>query len=142
MALCTWNDDRGATRLLAMLAADDIEEDRRHELVEGLANTNHPKTIPALIDIIQKARGRVSIQTAISALGDLEYKAAAKGLIDSFDVDFQEEHFGKGGLVTPATYHNAIAQSLHKLTGQSFGTDKQQWLNWWQQQGQHDPNLN
>ena len=142
MALCTWDDDHGIARLLEMLDDDETRQTRRYELVEALAQANHPDTIPALLDIIQRARGHASVQAAIAALGDLQYKTAVKGLIDSFDVDFQEESPRNGGHVTPATYHNAIAQSLHKLTGQSFGTDKQQWLNWWQQQGQHDPNLN
>ena len=124
-----------------MLADDETRAIRRYELVKALARANHPDTIPALLDIIQAAHGHASIQAAISALGDLHYKAAAKGLIDSFDVDFREESPRNAGHITPATYHNRIAQSLQKLTGQSFGTDKQQWLQWWQQEGQHDPNL-
>ena len=124
-----------------MLADSETREVRRHELVKALARTNHPKTIPALIDIIENARGHASIQAAISALGDLQYKAAAKGLIDSFDVDFRDGSSGNGGHVTSAAYRTAIARSLQKLTNQSFGSDKKQWLQWWQQKGQHDPNL-
>lgn len=141
MALCTWDDDRGAARLLATLADNEVGEDRRLELVRGLARSNHPKTIPVLIDIIRSARGHNCIQTAITALGELKHKAAVAGLIDCFDVDFKEENFGKGGHVTPATYRNNIARTLQQLTNQSFGYDKQQWLQWWQNEGQHDPNL-
>lgn len=137
MALCTWDDDRGAARLLDMLAETETVEERRYELVKGLARCNHPSTIPALVDIIKSARGRESIQAAISVLGELKYKAAVEGLIDCFDVDFQEETFGKGGLVTSATYRNAIARSLQKLTRRSFGSDQNQWLQWWQKEGQY-----
>ncbi len=72
---------------------------------------------------------------------ELKYKAAAEGLVECFDVDFREEHYGKGGHATPRIYCNEIARALQQITGQPFGADKQQWLKWWQEEGQHSTDL-
>jgi len=141
MALCTWDDDRGAARLLDMLGDKETAENRRHDIVKALGRSKHPKAIPALVAVVTSARGRESIRAAISALGELKYKAAAKGLIECFDADFKEEHWGKGRQVTPATYHNDIARSLQSITGRSFGNDKIQWRQWWQQEGRYATEL-
>ena len=141
MALCTWDTDGGTERLLELLGDESLDEWQYATVVSKLAECQTPKAIPALVGVIQVGQGHSAIAAALSGLAKLKHKAAVEGLIDCFDVDFKEESFNKGGHVTPATYRNRIAQALQKLTGQPFGTDKQQWLQWWQQQGQHDPNL-
>ena len=45
------------------------------------------------------------------------------------------EEYGKGEQATPETYRNSIARSLQRLTGQSFGANKQDWQRWWQEKG-------
>ena len=75
------------------------------------------------------------IDMAIRDLGALKCRAAVEALIECFDLDFKEEHLGKGEHVTPATYRNSIARSLQEITGQTLPHDKQQWLKWWQEKG-------
>ena len=75
------------------------------------------------------------------ALGDAKERAAVQGLIDGFDVAFRSEDLGKGSHATPATYRNRIAASLQQITGQQFGADKQQWLEWWHEKGHGSTNL-
>lgn len=142
MALCTWDADGGTARLLELLGDESLDEWKCAQAVRKLADCQDPKAIPALVGVIQVGEGHSSIDAALSGLAKLKYKAAVEGLIDCFDVDFKEESFNKGDYVTPAIYRNRIAQALQEITGQSFGSDKQQWLQWWQQQGQNDPNLN
>jgi PBS lyase HEAT-like repeat-containing protein len=141
MALCTWDSDSGLSRLLEMLGDDSLDEWQYADVVEKLADCQDPMAIPALVGVIQISEGHSAIDAALSGLASLKFSASIEGLIECFDVEFREESFNKGDYVTPAIYRNRIAQALQNLTNQSFGADKQQWLNWWQQEGQHSTEL-
>jgi hypothetical protein len=140
-AFCAWDADGGITRLGEMLEDKSLDRSQRRSLLDEVARRPDPKSVSILIDVIKSNEDYYDVTSVISTLASMKYKAAVEGLIDCFDVAFKEENLGMGGIVTPATYRNVIARSLQKITGQTFGADKQQWLTWWQEQGQQNAEL-
>jgi HEAT repeat protein len=125
----------GVVHLAEMLDDPMLERNQRYDVVLRLGWRPDPRTIPNLVKVIKTEPDYYIIDLAIGDLAELKYKAAVEGLIECFDVTFKEKHLGKGELVTPATYRNRIARSLQRITGQSFGSDKNQWLRWWEEMG-------
>ena len=116
---------------------DDADKFHRLDVLSRLERLSDPRAIPILVHVVMTDSDHWMIQMSIRDLGERKYKAAVEGLIGCLDRVFKEEYFGKGEHVTPATYPNLIACSLRKITGQSFGADKQQWLTWWRDTGRH-----
>jgi hypothetical protein len=141
VALAHLDGDNEVACLAEMLDASALMSDHRREIVMRLGMREDPKAIPYLIKVIKTDSDHYIISMAIWSLSDLKYKAAAKGLIECFDVTFREKNVGKGERVTPATYRNLIARSLQKITGESYGADKQQWLQWWREKGEQNTKL-
>ncbi len=134
LALARFNPQDEAIDLGDML--NDSNTFHRHDVFYRLERLSDPRVIPILVKAIKTDSDHWMIGQSISELGTRKCKAAVEGLIECFDRQFQEEYFGKGEHVTPATYPNLIASSLQQITGQSFGSDKQQWLRWWQKERQ------
>jgi len=139
VALTQFDLDEGALRLAEMLDDPTWERNQRYDIVLRLGMRPDARVIPHLIKVIKQEPDYYIVDLAIGALGELKYRAAAEGLIECFDVDFKAHDLGKGERVTPAGQRNRIARSLQRITGQSFGGDKQPWLKWWQETGKQSP---
>jgi hypothetical protein len=118
-----------------------LERNQRYDLVLRLGQRPDPRVIPYLVKVIKREPDDYIVDLPIGALAELKCRAAVEGLIECFDVGFKAEDLGKGKHVTPATYRNRIARSLQRITGQSFGGDKQPWLKWWQETGKQNSEL-
>ncbi len=134
LALARFDPQDEAIHLGNML--NDSNTLHRHDVFYRLERLSDPRVIPILVNLVKTDSDHWMITMSISDLGRRKRKAAVEGLIECFDRQFKEEYFGKGEHVTPATYPNLIASSLQQITGQSFGSDKQQWLRWWQKERQ------
>jgi HEAT repeat protein len=132
-ALARFDPPNEVPRLGELLA--DPKQEHRYDVVMRLERLQDPRVTPLLIKVIKTDSDYYILEMAIGALGERKEKAAVEGLIDCFDVAFRSEDVGKGEHVTPATYRNRIAASLQRITGESFGADKQQWLKWWHEKG-------
>jgi Leucine-rich repeat (LRR) protein/HEAT repeat protein len=141
VALAHWDNANEIARLGEILADPALERNHRYEVVLRLAGRDDPQVIPHLVRMIKSDSDHYIIDMAIHGLAELKYRAAVEGLIECFDVPFKEEDVGMGEHVTPATYHNHIARSLQRITGQPFGADKQEWLRWWHGKGQQNTEL-
>ncbi len=141
VALARLDGKNEVLHLVEMLADPTLERNHRYDVVLRLARRPDPRAIPHLVKLIKTDLDHHIIDMAIQALSEFKFKAAVEGLIDCFDVVFKEENLGKGEHVTATTYHNLIARSLQRITGQPFGADKQQWLKWWQENGKQSTEL-
>jgi hypothetical protein len=124
-----------------MLADPTLERDHRYDVVLRMAMRHDPQTIPYLVKVIKTDLDHYIVHMAIRALSELKYKAAVEGLMECFDVNFKEEDLGTGEHVTPEIYRNLIAHSLQQITGQRFGAGKQQWIQWWKEEGSKSTEL-
>jgi HEAT repeat protein len=151
VTLAAFDADKGIARLGQMLGDQSLSVHERYDAVMCLSRRHDPKAIPYLLKLIKteccyKAAGwndsrHYILDMAIGDLGEMKYKAAVEGLIDCFDLQFQEEKLHKGRRATPATYRLCIVRSLQRITGQPFGDDKQQWRRWWEEQGKASKEL-
>jgi hypothetical protein len=132
LALARFDPQNEAIHLGKLL--NDSNAFHRHDVLYRLERLPDPRVIPILVNLVRTDSDHWMISMSINDLGQRKSKVAVEGLIDCFDRQFKEEYFGKGEHVTPATYPNLIARSLQQITGQSFGTDKHQWLKWWQKE--------
>src|SRR4029453_1986038 len=138
-ALTQFDLDDGALRLAEMLDDPTWERNQRYGIVLRLGMRPDARVIPQLVKVIKQEPDYYIVDLAIQALAELKYRAAVEGLIECFYVDLKEHGLGKGERVTPASQRNHIARSLQRITGQSFGGDKQLWLKWWQETGKRSP---
>jgi hypothetical protein len=141
VALAHLDGPREIALLGEMLADPVTTRDQRYWIVRRLVDRYDPQAIPFLVKVVKTDPDHYIIHMAISGLSHLKYKAAVEGLIECFDVNFKSEDVGKGEEATPATYRNLLACALQRITGQAFGADKQQWLQWWREKGQESSKL-
>ena len=141
VALTYLDDKDGVLHLAEMLDDPTLEKNDRYDVVLRLGRRPDPRAIPYLVKVIKTDSDYYVVDLAIGDLAELKYRAAVEGLIECFDVAFKAADLGKGEQVTPATYRNRIARSLQRLTGQSFGGDKRQWLRWWRKAGSKSAEL-
>jgi HEAT repeat protein len=139
VALAQLDVKDGALRLTELLDDPAWERNQRYDIVLRFAMRPDARVIPHLIKVIKQEPDYYIVDLAIQALAELKYRAAVEGLIECFDADFKAHDLGKGERVTPASQRNHIARSLQRITGQSFGGDKQLWLKWWQETGKQNP---
>lgn len=91
----------------------------REVTVRALGKIGDPRAVDALIGVLKD--DKQSIQgTAAKALGEIGDKRAIKPLIDAL------QNVGQ-----PTDWFFATA--LENLTGESYGTDYQEWLSWWEE---------
>jgi HEAT repeat protein len=141
VALMQFDIKNGVLRLAEMLDDPTLARNQRYDIVLRLGRQPDPRVIPYLVKLIKIEPDYFIVDLAIGVLAELKYRAAVEGLIECFDVAFKAQDLGKGEHVTPATYRNRIARSLQRITGQSFGGDKQPWLKWWQETGKQSTEL-
>ena len=135
VALCYFDAKDGVVQLAKMLDDPTLTRSQRYDVVFRLGEWSDPRTVPYLVRIIKTEPDFHIVSLAITGLVKLQNRAAVEGLIDCFDVTFKPQDLGKGERVTPATCRNRIAQGLQRITGQSFGADKQLWLRWLTEEG-------
>jgi len=109
------------------------EFDRR-TVVWRLGDRRDPAAIPHLLKAIRTDPSGAVVNQAITVLSAFKYKAAAAGLIECFDADFEGKSDWKRAY-TPDMFRENIAESLRRITGQDFGADKARWEAWWQSSG-------
>jgi uncharacterized repeat protein (TIGR03803 family) len=139
LALTYLDEKDGALRLAEMLGDPGLERNQRYDVVLRLGRRSDPRTIPYLIRVIKTDSNYFTVDLAIGALAQFKRRAAVEGLIECFDVPFRSTDLGKGQTGTPELLRNRLARGLQMITGQPFGSDKQQWLRWWRETGSKTP---
>ena len=98
-------------------------------LVDALGEIGDPRAIPSLADDFWGWKDRtLAVRTGrakIGALGRIRSKKAVDALMDLLYKFGRGRHGSLGGLLAD------VDRSLGKLTGQSFGKDRQAWKDWW-----------
>lgn len=141
MAEGAWDADGGVARFCEMLGDETLDRQQRRDLIFRLAAHPDPRAIPSLVRVVKKDEDSFVVEMAIRGLAEFRYKAAVEGLIECFDVEFKETGLGKGLVITATECRNSVARSLQRITGESFGADKQQWLTWWNEKGKRSDKL-
>jgi len=140
IALASLDDGDAVPRLAALLGDKSFGEFDRREVVWRLGERADPRAIPLLIKAIHTDPSGAVVNQAITVLAFFKYKVAVAGLIECFDADFKGKNDWKRAY-EPGMFQDNIAESLRAITGRSTGTDKKQWLEWWQNDGQADDHL-
>jgi HEAT repeat protein len=138
VALAGLEEGDPVPRYAAIFADKSSDDAMRSEAIWPMAQLGDTRVVPILIKAAKTdPSGRVA-HGAIYWLSAFKTREAVTGLIECFDVDFNGKGLPKiGG--TPDMFRNQIARSLWKITGQSFGLDKDAWEKWWETQGSKDP---
>jgi hypothetical protein len=128
------------SRLCALLSDKSFGEFDRRELIWRLGDRADPRAIPFLLQAIKTDPSGAVVNQAITVLSVFKFKAAVEGLLGCFDADFKGKADWKRAY-KPDMYFDNIAETLRTITGRNLGSDKQQWLEWWQREGRLDPEL-
>lgn len=128
-------------QLAKMLDDPTLDRKHRYDVVLRLGQRPDAQAVPYLVKVIKTDSDYYVIDLAIGVLAEMKSRAAIEGLIECLDVTFKPQDLGKGEHVTAATCRNRIAGSLERITGQSFGGDKQKWLRWWKEVGSKQTGL-
>jgi len=115
-----------------------LYDHNRYEIVIELTELRDPRAVPFLLRVVKSNRDGFTVHAAIHALGEFKRKDAVAGLIECFDVDFKRMNPNKDA-DPMRNCRRAIAKSLYKMTGQTFGPDPQAWRTWWAKEGCNDP---
>jgi len=95
-------------------------------LIAALGNIGDPKAVPYLASDLWNQKEptlrRQMARAKIDALGDIRSKKSVEALIDLMY---------KGGQGAMRSLMGPISQSLQRLTGQDFGSDRDGWKTWW-----------
>jgi len=132
LALAMLEDGNRVARLARLLHDPSWGEHDRTQVVHRLETCGDPRAIEHLVNAVKTDPSGWVVIFGISALPAFKSKAAVDALIDCFDADFQGKEYGKGE-GSPYEFLDRIARSLHDLTDESFGPDKQKWTDWWRE---------
>jgi len=75
------------------------------------------------------------VDNAILVLGAYHHAAAVSGLMELLGSDYSGKQNWKYAY-DPEMFREHIADSLQRITGQSFGADRAAWQKWWASQDQ------
>lgn len=140
IAVASLDPDDHTGRLCELLADASFDQFQRRSVVWRLGDHPDPRAIPFLAKAIKTDESGAVVNQAISVLGVFKYKAAVDVLVDCFSADFQGKEDWKRAY-KPEMFRDNIADSLRTLTGQRIGTDKAQWLKWWEEHRATVPGL-
>ena len=140
IALAAMDEGDAVPRLCALLSDKSFGEFDRREVVWRLGRRADSRAIPLLLQAIKTDPSGAVVNQAITVLSAFKFKAAVEGLLECFDADFKGKADWKRAY-EPEMYHDNIAETLRTITGRNIGTDKQQWLEWWQREGRLDTGL-
>jgi hypothetical protein len=102
-----------------------------HDVLSRLYPQPDPRSAPVLLLANQNEPNGSLVNLAIELLGGLRFPESVDALIESFNAPFD----GKGDWkrpYTPEKLRQNVAESLAKLTGQTFLADKAKCEGWWQ----------
>lgn len=122
--------------ICAMLGDQTLGDFQRVTVARRLRQHPDPRAIPALLKAIKSDPSGSVADDAIWALSAYHCTAAVEGLLECFDCDFEARDGWKGASM-PEELPESIAMALRKITGQTFGPDKERWLRWWRETGRH-----
>jgi HEAT repeat protein len=137
IALATLEPGDPVPRYCALVQDRSLNEFTRREAIWRLGEQQHidPRAIPVLLKAARDDPSGTVVDNAIIVLGAYRYTAAVDGLIELFHADFARKENWKYAY-TPEMFREHIADSLEKLSGQSFGVDPIAWQKWWASQDQ------
>ena len=138
IALATLEPGDSVPRYCALVQDRSLTEFTRGEAVRRLGEEKHidPRAIPVLLTTAREDPSGTVVDNAIEVLGGFRDRAAVSGLIELFGSDHRGEREGKNAY-DPEMFRECIANSLNRITHQSFGVDAAAWRKWWSSQDQH-----
>jgi HEAT repeat protein len=131
--------DRTA-KLCELLTDASFDQYQRRTVVWRLGDHPDPRAIPFLAKAIKTDASGAVVNQSIAVMAAFKYKAAVDALIDCFDSDFRGKDDWKRAY-KPEMFRQNLADSLRRLTGQSFGADRIQWQKWWKEHRDTTPSL-
>ena len=134
LAVASLDQGDAVPRLCEMLGDKSLGEFQRRTVVWRLGDRRDLRAVPSLIGVIKTDPSGAVVNQAIAVLSVFKSKAAVEGLIECLDANFGGKTDWKRAY-TPAMFRENIAESLRAITGQPFGRDEKQWLQWWQEKG-------
>ncbi|MEI8198080.1 MAG: HEAT repeat domain-containing protein [Phycisphaerae bacterium] len=140
IALATLEPGDPIPRYCAMIQDRTLNGNTRFVLLLRLGKEEYrdPRALPVLLEAARKDPSGTAVDGAIYALGEYKCRTAIAGLIALFNADFTGKDYGKTGDPS-ATFRGEIANSLEKITGQTFGPDPVLWQEWWSKHAQDFP---
>ena len=109
---------------------------RRDDVIMRLEELHDPRSAAAVSELLCHDPDWFVRWGSIRVLAAVKTKEALAGLINGLDCDYSKLNRGK---TAPdhdynGEYRGEIVSTLKRLTGKDFGTDKRQWMIWFEQQ--------
>lgn len=116
--------------LLRLFGRQDFE--RRFEILTRLTELRDPRTVATVTSALCRDEDAGIRYASIRVLAAVRNKEALQGLVNGLGCDYSNLNRHK----TPRDYdyngefREAIAKTLHQITGENFGIDQQRWALW------------
>ena len=140
ISLASLSPTNRTAKLCELLTDPSFGQYQRRTVVWRLGDHPDPRAIPYLAKSIKTDTSGAVVNQSIAVLAVFKYKAAVDALIDCFDSDFRGKQDWKRAY-KPEMFRDNLADSLRRLTGQRFGADRAQWLQWWKDHRDTTPGL-
>ncbi|MCX6925598.1 MAG: HEAT repeat domain-containing protein [Verrucomicrobia bacterium] len=140
ISLANLSPTNRTAKLCELLTDASFDEYQRRTVVWRLGDHPDPRAIPFLTKAIKNDASGAVVNQAITVLAAFKYRAAVDALIDCFNCDFRGKQDWKRAY-KPEMFQDNLADSLRRITGQRFGADKAQWLQWWKEHRDTTPSL-
>lgn len=118
-------------RLDKLLAVVQEFPDKNYALYE-IRKLKDPRACDFAVTMLTSSKDIFKRHCAIQILEGINTRQAQIALINALDIDFQllVHQKSKDRHYINQDYHNKIAKSLQKMTGQDFGLDQKKWKAW------------